>query len=82
MVERGAARFTLDAAQQRADEGRALRPRARGRPHRHAGPEGWAYKVLYVEPSILHEWAERDGPAPPAARWVVFRRALARPRRG
>jgi AraC-like DNA-binding protein len=38
-----------------------------------AVPEGWAYKVLYVEPALLHEWAERDGPAPRAARWVVFR---------
>ena len=38
-----------------------------------AVPEGWAYKVLYVEPSIMHDWADRDGPAPRAARWVVFR---------
>lgn len=38
-----------------------------------AVPEGWAYKVLYIEPALLHEWAERDGAAPRAARWVVFR---------
>jgi AraC-like DNA-binding protein len=78
VVERGAARFSLDATQQRADEGElfVLEPEAV-----HTGmaavPEGWAYKVLYVEPDILHEWAERDGTAPRAARWVVFRdRAL------
>ena len=42
-----------------------------------AVPEGWAYKVLYIEPRVLHDWAERDGTAPRAARWVVFRdRAL------
>jgi AraC-like DNA-binding protein len=74
VVERGAARFTLDATQQRADEGElfVLEPEAV-----HTGmaavPEGWAYKVLYVEPAILHDWAERDGSAPRAARWVVFR---------
>jgi AraC-like DNA-binding protein len=74
MVERGAARFTLDSTQQRADSGElfVLEPEAV-----HTGlaavPEGWAYKVLYVEPSLLHEWAERDGSARRAARWVVFR---------
>lgn len=74
VLERGAARFSLDATQQRADEGDlfVLEPEAV-----HTGmaavPEGWAYKVLYVEPEILHEWAERDGIAPRAARWVVFR---------
>jgi AraC-like DNA-binding protein len=78
VVERGAARFELDATQQRAAEGElfVLEPEAV-----HTGmaavPEGWAYKVLYVDPSILHEWAERDGAPPRAARWVVFRdRAL------
>ncbi len=78
VVERGAARFQLDATQQRAAEGElfVLEPEAV-----HTGmaavPEGWAYKVLYVDPAILHDWAERDGPPPRAARWVVFRdRAL------
>ena len=74
MVERGAARFELDATHQRAGEGElfVLEPDAV-----HTGmaavPEGWAYKVLYIEPQIVHEWAERDGTAPRAARWVVFR---------
>ena len=35
-----------------------------------AVPEGWAYKVL-VEPTVMHDWADRDDAAPPA-RWVVF----------
>ncbi len=74
VVERGAARFELDATQQRADEGElfVLEPEAV-----HTGmaavPEGWAYKVLYIDPWLVHDWAERDGGAPRAARWVVFR---------
>ena len=74
MVERGAARFTLDATQRRADEGElfVLEPEAV-----HTGmaavPQGWAYKVLYVDPAVLHDWAEYDRAAPRAARWVVFR---------
>jgi AraC-like DNA-binding protein len=74
MVERGAARFDLDATHQRACEGElfVLEPEAV-----HTGmaavPEGWAYKVLYIEPGLLHEWAERDDAPPRAARWVVFR---------
>jgi AraC-like DNA-binding protein len=74
VVERGAARFALDATQQRAGEGElfVLEPEAV-----HTGmaavPEGWAYKVLYIEPRLIHDWAERDGAAPRAARWVVFR---------
>jgi AraC-like DNA-binding protein len=74
VVQRGAARFTVERTRQRADAGElfVLEPEAV-----HTGmaavPEGWAYKVLYVEPSILHDWAQRDGPAPRAARWVVFR---------
>jgi AraC-like DNA-binding protein len=74
VVERGAARFELDATQQRAAQGElfVLEPEAV-----HTGmaavPEGWAYKVLYVEPAVVHEWAERDDPVPRAARWVVFR---------
>jgi AraC-like DNA-binding protein len=78
VVERGAARFALDTTQQRASEGElfVLEPEAV-----HTGmaavPEGWAYKVLYIEPRLLHDWAERDGAPPRAARWVVFRdRAL------
>ncbi len=78
MVERGAARFDLDATTQRAAQGElfVLEPDAV-----HTGmaavPEGWAYKVLYIEPQLVHAWAERDGNAPRAARWVVFRdRAL------
>jgi AraC-like DNA-binding protein len=74
VLERGAARFSLDATQQRAGEGElfVLEPEAV-----HTGmaavPEGWTYKVLYIEPRLLHEWAERDASAPRAARWVVFR---------
>ena len=45
-----------------------------------AVPEGWAYKVLYIEPRLVHEWDERDAPAPRAARWVVFRDVALRPR--
>jgi AraC-like DNA-binding protein len=74
VVQRGAARFEVDSTRQRADAGElfVLEPEAV-----HTGmaavPEGWAYKVLYVEPSVLHDCAECDGPAPRAARWVVFR---------
>ena len=74
VVERGAARFELDATHQRADQGElfVLEPEAV-----HTGmaavPEGWAYKVLYIEPAIVHEWDERDPSPPRAARWVVFR---------
>lgn len=74
VVERGAARFELDATQQRAAQGElfVLEPESV-----HTGmaavPEGWAYKVLYIEPRLIHEWDERDTPAPRAARWVVFR---------
>jgi AraC-like DNA-binding protein len=38
-----------------------------------AVPEGWTYKVLYVAPDLLSEWAEQDAPAPRGAQWVVFR---------
>jgi AraC-like DNA-binding protein len=74
VLERGAARFSLDATQQRAAEGELflLEPEAV-----HTGmaavPEGWTYKVLYIEPTIVHDWAQRDGNPPRAARWVVFR---------
>jgi AraC-like DNA-binding protein len=73
VMEQGAARFTVDARQQRADAGELflLEPEAV-----HTGmaavPEGWAYKVLYLEPEVLCEWAEHDGRPPRAARWVVF----------
>jgi AraC-like DNA-binding protein len=84
VMEHGAARFTVDSSQQRADAGElfVLEPDAV-----HTGmaavPEGWRYKVLYVEPEVLCDWAERDGRPPRAARWVVFqdpalRRALLR----
>jgi AraC-like DNA-binding protein len=74
VVERGAARFSLDATQQRAAQGElfVLEPDSV-----HTGmaavPEGWAYKVLYIDPKLVHEWDERDGSPPRAARWVVFR---------
>jgi AraC-like DNA-binding protein len=78
VVHHGAARFELDSTQQRADRGElfVLEPEAV-----HTGmaavPEGWAYRVLYLDPALLHEWDELDAPAPRAARWVVFRdRAL------
>jgi AraC-like DNA-binding protein len=74
VVQRGAARFEVDSTRQRADAGElfVLEPEAV-----HTGmaavPEGWAYKVLYVEPGVLQDWAGGHGPAPRAARWVVFR---------
>jgi AraC-like DNA-binding protein len=81
VVERGAARFELDATQQRADRGElfVLEPEAV-----HTGmaavPEGWAYKVLYLDPEVIGEWAERDGAPPRAARWVVFHDRVLRDR--
>ena len=74
VVERGAACFSLDATQQRAGQGElfVLEPESV-----HTGmaavPEGWAYKVLYIEPRLVHDWDERDSKAPSAVRWVVFR---------
>jgi AraC-like DNA-binding protein len=74
VVHAGAARFEVDSSQHRADRGElfVLEPEAV-----HTGmaavPEGWAYRVLYVDPGLLHEWDERDGPAVRAAKWVVFR---------
>ncbi|HET6548044.1 MAG TPA: AraC family ligand binding domain-containing protein [Solirubrobacter sp.] len=73
VVERGAARFTVDAADERAGSGElfVLEPEAV-----HTGmaavPEGWQYKVLYIEPELLAAWDECDRPAPRAARWTVF----------
>ena len=74
VVHHGAARFDVDATPQRADRGElfVLEPEAV-----HTGmaavPEGWAYKVLYLDPVLLSEWDERGTPTPRAARWVVFR---------
>ena len=79
VMERGAAAFQVDARQERADDGECfvLEPEAvhTGVP---AVPEGWAYKVLYLEPEVLSVWDERDGAAPRAARWVVFKDAALR----
>jgi len=74
VMRAGAARFEVDATEQRADRGElfVLEPEAV-----HTGmaavPEGWGYQVLYLDPVLVHEWAERDASAPRAARWVVFR---------
>jgi AraC-like DNA-binding protein len=74
VVHDGAARFEVEATQQRADRGElfVLEPDAV-----HTGmaavPEGWAYQVLYLDPALMFEWDERDGAPPRAARWVVFR---------
>jgi hypothetical protein len=72
-VERGAARFTADARQERAHDGECfvLEPEVvhTGLP---AVPEGWGYKVLYLDPALLSAWSATDSPAPRAARWVVF----------
>jgi AraC-like DNA-binding protein len=72
VVHDGAARFEVDATHQRADRGELFVLEAV-----HTGmaavPEGWAYKVLYLDPALLFEWDERDAAAPRAARWVVFR---------
>jgi transcriptional regulator GlxA family with amidase domain len=79
VMERGAAAFQVDARQERADDGECfvLEPEAvhTGVP---AVPEGWAYKVLYLDPEILSVWDERDAAAPRAARWVVFEDAALR----
>lgn len=73
LVERGAAAFTVDDRDERADRGQlfVLEPEAvhTGMP---AVPEGWAYRVLYLDPLIVSDWAHDDRPAPRAARWVVF----------
>jgi AraC-like DNA-binding protein len=79
VVHHGAARFEVDSTPQRADCGElfVLEPEAV-----HTGmaavPEGWAYKVLYLDPALLHVWDERDAAAPAAARWVVFRDSVLR----
>jgi AraC-like DNA-binding protein len=74
VVEAGAARFSVETTRHRADAGDlfVLEPDAV-----HTGmaavPEGWTYKVLYLEPGLIGEWAHDDGRTPRAARWVVFR---------
>lgn len=74
VMHHGAAQFEVDATHQRADRGElfVLEPEAV-----HTGmaavPEGWGYKVLYLDPQLLHEWEELDASAPRAVRWVVFR---------
>jgi AraC-like DNA-binding protein len=76
VMERGAAQFTVDERFERADDGECfvLEPEAvhTGVP---AVPEGWGYKVIYLEPDLLSAWDERDAAAPRAAKWVVFRDA-------
>jgi hypothetical protein len=51
VLERGAARFSLDATQQRAVEGElfVLEPEA-VHTGMADGPDGWTYKVLYLAP--------------------------------
>jgi AraC-like DNA-binding protein len=81
VVEAGAARFSVETTRQRAAAGElfVLEPDAV-----HTGmaavPEGWTYKVLYLEPGLVGEWAQSDGRTPRAARWVVFRDRLLRAR--
>ncbi len=73
VMERGAAAFTVDARSERAGDGECfvLEPEAvhTGVP---AVPEGWAYKVLYLDPALLSSWQEDERATPRAARWVVF----------
>jgi AraC-like DNA-binding protein len=78
VVEAGAAQFSVETSEERADAGElfVLEPGAV-----HTGmaavPEGWRYKVLYLEPDLVGRWAEGDASAPRTSRWVVFRdRAL------
>ena len=77
-MEAGAAQFSVETSQERADAGElfVLEPDAV-----HTGmaavPEGWSYKVLYLEPDLVGSWADGDASVPRASRWVVFRdRAL------
>jgi hypothetical protein len=74
VVEAGAARFSVEKTEKRADAGElfVLEPDAV-----HTGmaavPAGWTYKVLYLEPDLLGQWTEGDARTPRASRWVVFR---------
>ncbi len=74
LMREGAARFTVDAAPHRADDGElfVLEPEAVHTGMR-AVPDGWSYEVLYLDPPLISAWAEDDRPAPRAANWVVFR---------
>jgi hypothetical protein len=81
VVERGAARFSLETTRQRAEGGElfVLEPEAV-----HTGmaavPAGWDYKVLYLPPELIRDWGASAGAAPRASRWVVFRDPLLRDR--
>jgi hypothetical protein len=74
VVEAGAAEFSVETSQERAGAGElfVLEPDAV-----HTGmaavPEGWTYKVLYLEPELVGQWADGDASMPRASRWVVFR---------
>src|SRR3954462_11335964 len=70
VVERGAARFELDAPRPRAGRGELFLPEPEAV---HTGmapvPEGWAYKVLYLDPGLLGAYADHPA-APPRAEGV------------
>lgn len=74
VMEAGAARFSVETSQERADAGElfVLEPDAV-----HTGmaavPEGWSYKVLYLEPALVGAWADGDASVSRYSRWVVFR---------
>jgi AraC-like DNA-binding protein len=74
VMEAGAAQFSVESSHERADAGElfVLEPDAV-----HTGmaavPEGWSYKVLYLEPELVGAWAEGGMSIPRASRWVVFR---------
>jgi AraC-like DNA-binding protein len=77
-MQAGAAQFSVEMSQERAGAGElfVLEPDAV-----HTGmaavPEGWTYKVLYLDPEVFGAWADGRGSTPRASRWVVFRdRAL------
>lgn len=80
-MQAGAAQFSVETSQERADAGElfVLEPDAV-----HTGmaavPEGWTYKVLYLEPEVFGAWADGRGSTPRASRWVVFRDRVLRDR--
>jgi AraC-like DNA-binding protein len=45
-----------------------------------AVPEGWTYKVLYLDPELVGRWAESNSSTPRASRWIVFRDVALRDR--
>jgi AraC-like ligand binding domain len=61
VVDHGPARFDVDPTRQRADRGELFVPEPEAV---HTGmaavPDGWAHKVLYLDPVLLHGWDERD----------------------